>query len=668
MTAPLQLTKASLAWLLLSVFAVVVPHLRHLPPWIMLTVVAVIVWRTQIYRRQWAVPRRWAKLFLVVGCIAGLTFNYPSFLGLEPMVALLIISLTLKLLEMYRHKDATAVVLLCFFTTSAQFLFGQTVLDFMYGLMCYVLLICSILSLNVTPSPVQSNRVLPQAIKLTLQCLPVVVALFVLFPKIGSLWSVPLPQNAARTGVSDTISPGDISRLTKDGGKAFTVSFEKSMPDNKDLYWRGIVLSDFDGKTWSSNRWASGQNTSVVKWNHHSIRSRALHWFDEIQRDSEPIRYEIILEPTQQTWLFALPLARVEMANSGLTREYTAVSQAPVRKRINYQVESVLNYKIDQQELPQWHRQRNLNLPEGFNQQTLSVARQWQADSQSTEQLIGRFLDLITRDYTYTLEPDVLGLHTVDDFLWKTKKGYCEHFASAFVVFMRAAGVPARLVAGYQGGEVIGDFLQVSQADAHAWAEVWIEGQGWQRVDPTAAIAPDRVENGIRSVFDRSVSNPLSFESYRHIYLINNIRLRLDTLNYKWQKFVLNYDNDSQNKLLTYLLGTTDKVKVGLMLGLCIGFILIGLIMIKHAMGGQNRRAHSIEYKAIKPFLIRAEKAGYTILPSETLSAFVSKISKDYPQQRSTLAQFVTVFENCAYQGRSDQLNLLRHLANTIKL
>lgn len=667
MSANLRLTKGTLAWLLLSVFAVVVPHVRHLPIWVMVLVIFVLIWRIQIYRSNWSIPNRWGKLCLVITCIGGLHLNYHSLFSLEPMVALLIVSLTLKLLEMYRVKDATTVILLGFFTTSAQFLFGQTVLDFSYAIICFVLLVSAMAALNVVGQTKLSNSVFPTALRLTVQCIPIMLVLFLLFPRIASLWAVSLPQNTAQTGVSDTMAPGDITRLTKGGGKAFTVTFDGDIPANKELYWRGIVLSDFDGKSWTINKWRQDPLGGIVKWANHSVPSKALDWYYTAQPIGNPLSYEVILEATQQPWLFALPMAEIKLNRAGVTRDFTQITETPISKRICYRVQSSLRYKIDHLELPERYRKRNLHLPEGFNSQTIKVAKNWRKLANNDTEIVNRFLSMIANEYTYTLEPKQLGKNTVDDFLWTTKEGYCEHFASAFVVFMRAAGIPARVVAGYQGGEVIEDFLQVSQTDAHAWAEIWIKNQGWQRIDPTAAIAPERVEDGIRSVFERSVLNPLSMEAYRHIYLINNFRLQLDVLNYKWQKFVLNYNTDSQFNLLERLFGTRSWLISTLVLVVTIAATL-GLIALLTIMLRKNTEKPSPALTVIKPLLKKAERAGHKREKGESLTTFINRLAKIYPDNQNRLNQIALLFEQVTYGKDRTQLNQLKTNIKSCKL
>jgi len=657
MSSALVLPRASLAWLLLSILAVIIPHARHLPPWVLLVMLAVFVWRIQIHRGIWQIPRRWSKLALALIFVVGLKFQYGSLLSLEPMVALLIISLILKLLEMYRSRDAMSVVLLGFFTTATQFLFGQSIFEFIYGFFCFLLLVATLVSLNQGTDTSTSRKTFPLAVKLTLQCIPIMLVFFFLFPRIGSLWTVPLPQNSSTTGVSDTMSPGDISKLTQDGGKAFTVSFDGEIPPNRNLYWRGIVFSDFDGRTWSISRWGTYPASTIVKWRDNPVRSDSLNWYDEAEELSDPITYTIILEPTYQPWLFALPLADVKLRDSGLTRDFTVINQIPIAKRISYRAQSTLKYKIDPVELPNWYRSRNLELPDGYNPTTVATAAEWAGQAQNTQQLIDRFLAMIAKDFTYTLEPPALGRNTVDEFLWQTKKGFCEHFASAFVVFMRAAGVPARVVAGYQGGELIEDFLQVSQADAHAWAEVWIEHQGWVRVDPTAAIAPERIERGIRSVFARSVSNPLSMEAYRHIDLMNRLRLQMDVVSYRWQRWVLNYNSDKQQGLLQRLLGKTNWWNAGMLLITSVAVILASITFMVWVQNRPRRRTK--EMQLFDRFCRQCRKRGLVRQKRESARAFISRVASIYPEKSPQLMRILQLFERSTYQADSDATDLL---------
>ncbi|WP_345426656.1 transglutaminase TgpA family protein [Halioxenophilus aromaticivorans] len=653
----MQLNKTPLAWLLLSVFAVVIPHARHLSVWVILAVCLIITWRVQIFRGRWSIPKRWTKLILVSGSILGLKLLYHSLLGLEPMVALLITSMVLKLLEMYRQKDAMAVVLLCFFTTAAQFLFGQTALDFFYGLFCSLLLLATLVSLNRNGSRQTQNN-LAVGLRLAIQCLPVMLFLFFFFPRIGSLWSVPLPQNTAKTGISNVISPGDISRLAQDGGKAFTATFNNTIPTNEQLYWRGLVMSEFDGRQWSLNRWSSASAGGIVKWQGQSIKGRAMDWYNRAQRESKPIEYQIILEPTQQQWLYALPLADLTLGASGTTRDFTTIYHTPIAKRLVYRVESTLSYKIEPQQLPSWFRQRNLSLPEGYNSKTVAMAQKWRAEGARPGQIIDRFLSMITRDYTYTLEAPLLARDSVDDFLWNTKAGYCEHYASAFVVFMRAAGIPARVVAGYQGGEKIEDFIQVSQADAHAWAEVWLEGEGWKRVDPTAAIAPERVRSGVRAVFDRSVRNPLSMEAYRHIDLLNRLRLQIDVFNYRWQTFVLNYNSDRQLSLVQKIFGAKNLWQMAFMVSSVI--VLCVAIFVLLAYLKQRPNALAPEIKAIRRLEKKIAKLGLVRRPGETVSQFLTRAGHRLPRQAKSLQEILLNFEKVTYQNQPQHLTALK--------
>ncbi|WP_317929013.1 DUF3488 and transglutaminase-like domain-containing protein [Halioxenophilus sp. WMMB6] len=665
MSPALALPRASLAWMLLALVAVIVPHCRHLPIWEIAAIIGILIWRVQLHRGLWYTPGRWIKLLLALISVVGLRWQYGTLLGLEPMVGLLILSKMLKLLEMHRFRDAMTVVLLGFFTTATQFLFSQTIVDFIYSLLCFVLLVATLISLNQG----QNSRpipTLPLAIKLTLQCIPVMVVLFLVFPRLGSLWSVPLPQNAATTGVSGSMSPGDISKLTQDGGRAFTVSFRGAVPSNRDLYWRGIVMSYFDGRTWSPSRWGSYPEGTLVEWVDGSSRQPHQSWRQQGEALSAPIEYEIILEPTHQPWLFALPLAEVDESGTGVTRDFTLVKEGVVSQRLKYEVRSSLNYTLDREELSSWAESSNLQLPVDVNPTTRKTAQEWAQSSVDSEALIQRFLTMVSSDFTYTLEPPPLGVNSVDDFLWRTKQGFCEHYASAFVFFMRAAGVPARVVAGYQGGEWIENFMQVSQSDAHAWAEVWLPEKGWTRVDPTAAVAPERVESGIQAVFARSVSNPLSIEAYRHINLMNRLRLQLDIWNYNWQRWVLNYDQEQQLGLLSSLLGVITWWNAGLLLVGSVALIL-GLVTLYIWLANRPTRLPT-EMRLFVKFCQKCRRQGLVRRQGESARSFIERLQQRYPKQHAALQEILDLFELAAYAEDKAALKLLRRAVTRFAL
>lgn len=649
-----QLPRACLAWMLLALVAVVIPHARHLPVWELVAISGVLFWRIQLHRGFWFLPGRWTKLLLAVLSVIGLRLQYGSLFAMEPMVGLLVISVMLKLLEMYRSRDAIIVVLLGFFIAATQFLFSQTFFDFLYGLLCFVLLVATLVSLAQGEGSRSTSKTLPLAAKLTVQCIPVMVVLFLLFPRFGSLWAVPLPQTSAQTGISDFMSPGDITNLSRNGGRAFTVTFEDQVPPNRDLYWRGLTLSYFDGRAWSPSQWGEYPENTQVHWQDF----KKPEWRDQGVALSDPINYQVILEPTHRPWMFVLPLAEVNQEHTGITREFTLVHKDVVSNRVKYDAKSSLTYTIDQSELTGYSLKRNLRLPDNYNPQTLAIAEQWANTADSDKEVIERFLAMVQQDFVYTLQPPALGKHSVDEFLWQTKTGFCEHFASAFVIFMRAAGIPARVVTGYQGGEWIGNFLQVSQADAHAWAEVWLEGEGWVRVDPTSAVAPNRIESGIREVFSRPVDNLLSMEAYRHIGFLNRIRLQMDVWNYQWQRYVLNYNQEQQSNLITKLLGNINWLNAGLLLVGSVGGVL-GLVALYLWLSNRPIKPAE-EITLFNKFCKRCKANGHQKKTGESARAYIQRLGTIYPSKREHMYRILELFEQVSYLSDSQAVKDLR--------
>ncbi len=651
-----QIPRNCFAWLLLALIAVIIPHSLRLPVWESVALVLVLIWRVQLYRGVWTYPNRLVKTVLTIGSAVGLFLQYGTLYGLDPMVALLMISIMLKALEMNKKRDVIVVIFLGFFTTSTQFLFSQTVFAFLYALLCLALLVAAQISLYQERQLSEMAEAFPMAGKIVLQSIPVMLILFLLFPRVGSLWAVPLPQGDATTGISDSMSPGDFSKLSKNGGKAFTASFDGDVPAHRDLYWRGLVLSHFDGRTWSPNRWGSYPGGELVDWV-DSATSKKVDWRSWAVPVGNPVDYEIILEPTHQPWLFSLPLAELNHDETGITRNYTWIKKGGVSQRFRYRVESDLSYEMARN-LPLWLRQLELQLPDDFNPRTVATARQWAQEESSTEALISRFLNFITREFTYTLEPPLLGEHTVDEFLWQSQRGFCEHFASSFVIFMRAAGVPARVVTGYQGGEKIEDFLQVSQADAHAWAEVWIRDRGWVRVDPTSAVAPSRIESGIRSVFPRSVNNPLSMEAYTHISLLNELRKQIDIWDYNWQRWVLNYDKDNQVGLLEKIFGRVSAWHAGATMVFGVALI-IGLITAYYWWQTRPKPLPP-GLAEFSKFCKKFKNSGVERHTGEGGRDFANRASSKFPQHKEAIEEITRLFERGVYAEDFEALKELK--------
>ena len=636
------LARDKLAWLLAMQALLILPLLINLPFWLWLVWAITALWRTQMFRGRWGAPGSLIKTLLALICAGGLFASYAGKTGTEAMVGLLVCAFSLKLLEVNSARDAQLLVFIGFIITATQFLFSQTPQAALYGIFCVVLLIASWRSLYLT-HPQTTGLRLKRGGAILLHALPIMLVLFVVIPRLGPLWAIP-NQQTAKTGFSDSLSPGDLGNLAQDRSPAFRVEFADQPPPVNQLYWRGLVLDSFDGRRWRMRD----------SW---GITPRAQDNGANIKR--ELIDYSIIVEPHGQPWLFSLmtPQRVTNPSNSiRINADSLLLNRVPVAQRMRYQVTSAL--QIDWQQVPQlnnFQRDAYTRLPLDRNPQTRALADSWRSQNMSDEQIISTALALFNRDFTYTLQPPLLGEDSVDEFLFTSKRGFCEHFASSFSVLLRAASIPARVVVGYQGGRwnPVENYLLVSQSDAHAWAEVWIEGKGWQMIDPTAAVAPNRIEQGMDEALGES-DQELVASRWRSSQLLYNLQLRWDAATYSWQRWVLNYDNEAQEGLLTRLLGGTESWRITLWL---IGLGLAGAaIFVWLLLRNQKTPVLRPEIRAIYQLERKLAHIGYQRKPGETLSDFALRLSYSEPQFKPGLTQITRLFEQVAYQNQTEHL------------
>ncbi len=656
MTPDYQIPRNALIWLMSAHAAVIAPHFQYLSPWLAIIWLSVALSRVQIYRGAWGYPSTLVKAGLVVACLGTLLSTYQKLFALEPMVALLISAFLLKLLEMQRKRDALLLLYLGYFVAATQFLFSQTLWATLYGIFTLVLLTTALLGLQQTTTHRYWKHSLRLGSVLVLQSLPLMLVLMVLMPKVGALWTVPYQRNSAQTGISDSMSPGDFSQLSRSGALAFRATFDGAIPSPSQLYWRGLVFSNFDGRTWTQGRWQSIQDGPVIWW----PGSAKPDWLSGAETNGEPFKYRISLEPTQQPWLFSLALTRSSDNGIGVTRDFRLLNRGPVRKRFNYRVVSYPSYQLEKSGLQAWQRDQETALPVGVNPQSRRQAQRWWFESGSVDGYIERVLQHFHDNFTYTLRPPALGDNSVDQFLWQTQRGFCEHFAGSFVFMMRAAGIPARVVVGYQGGEVnpLENYLMVYQSSAHAWAEVWLKGQGWVRVDPTAAVAPERIERSLDDALDQTERDLLGsrFElfSYRHIAWLNQVRLQLDAYNYQWQNWVLNFDKNSQHSLLTKWLGNLSPMKIALALllgsGLVLSFVALRLLM------SDRTKKQPKEVLLYQRFEKTLALAGLRRERGEGPQAFAERAKKQLPAVSKDIEKITRLFIWVAYGNNAAAL------------
>jgi transglutaminase-like putative cysteine protease len=560
-TSP-AITPIQTGWLLATGVAVIAPLAVHVQPWLTAAAVVALCWRGLLTWQRQPLPSRWLLVLLVFAACAGVLWQFRTLFGQNPGVALLIIFLALKQLETRTVRDGLAIVFLAFFLALAQFFYGQSIPA---AIASAVGMLVTTATLIVLTDPRDAPAIVLRRAGLTLlQAVPLMLLFFVLFPRVqGPLWALPRDAASARTGLSDTMAPGSISQLSQSDAIAFRARFEGEIPPRNRLYWRGPVLGEFDGIAWRP--------------------------LDEKPKENLPypepatggIDYEIIIEPHDKHWLFALELPGATGSSMLASRDYQLLAKDRVSTRLRLSMRAYpdLQAGIDEgEEL----RRRALFLPPGSNPRVRALAAQWRAQAASDEdvlRLAQRFF--LNQRLIYTLMPPLLGEQTADEFLFDTKQGFCEHFSNAFAVAMRAAGIPARVVTGYQGGELnpVDGWLTLRQYDAHAWTEVWLPDRGWLRVDPTAISAPTRIDLNLAAAVPEG--DPLPLLMRVDLTWLRDIRFRWDAVNNAWNQWVLGYNPERQRNLLRRLgMREPDWRSMGATLAALTGIALLLLTLM----------------------------------------------------------------------------------------
>lgn len=550
----------SLLSLLAAILVVTAPHAQRMPLWVSAFTLALIVWRMFAAQRDWTLPSRWLLVTVAVFASASVVLSYGPLLGRDASVALLAVMTALKCLELRTQRDANVVMCLGYFLIITNFLYSQTMPTALFMAIVLLWLTATGIALQDRSHRLSPAQLVRTAALMVLQAVPLMVVLFLLFPRVqGPVFGFPQATSTGVTGLSESMSPGDLANLSLSDEVAFRVDFHTPAPRPAELYWRGPVLWDFDGRTW---RMGGGVAAS----------SRGY------EASGAPVRYAVTLEPHHSRWLFAVDLPAMRPANATLTPDFQLLAARPVRVRERYEMTSYLGYRLGLDERPDV-LQRALRLPRTSNPRARELAQTLRADASGDGEVVARALALFrTQLFFYTLTPPPLGQHPVDEFLLQTRRGFCEHYASSFVFLMRAAGVPARVVTGYQGGEInpLGGYLIVRQAQAHAWAEVWLDGAGWTRVDPTAAVSPARIEVGIAAAVPRSDPLPLGMRG--DFELLTQLRYTLDSITNGWNQWVLGYTPDRQVRLLSRVgVGAPSWKSLTAMLVVAAGVVLVAL-------------------------------------------------------------------------------------------
>lgn len=523
---------------------VIAPQVAHLPWWTSTLAAAVLLWRGILSWRGQPLPHRWLLLGVLALAVGATLATYRTILGRDAGVVLIVLLLALKTLEMRARRDALVVFFLGFFTMLSNFFFSQSLLTAVAMLVALLGLLTALVNAHMPVGRPPLWWPLRTAGVMAALGAPIMLALFVFFPRMAPLWGVPSDALSGRSGLSSTMEVGQVAKLALDESVVLRVLFDTpdhAAPPASQLYFRGPVLSDFDGKQW---------------------RASGLRQATSLRVQGAPVRYTVTMEPHQRPWLMAMEVVTEKPVLEGITTFMTAdlqwLASRPITDVVRYSAESYPQFEYGPTQMTSALREMQF-LPPNSNPRTVSLALALRADPAiaqgGTPALIQAVLArLRTGGYTYTLEPGLYGQHSADEFWFDRKEGFCEHIASAFVVLMRAAGVPARIVTGYQGGDrnSVDGYWTVRQSDAHAWAEVWIQGRGWVRVDPTGSVAPGRVGQFQRLLAPRGIVGE-AVSSMMSPDMVQRLRAMWEATNNSWNQWVLNYTQSRQLDLLKAL-------------------------------------------------------------------------------------------------------------------
>ena len=637
-----------IGWLLLALIMVTAPHVERIPWWITLLATMLLAWRLYITLHGLQLPRKWLLLLVAAGGLGGIYISYGRILGRDAGVALLVIMLALKLLEMATLRDAMILIFICYFLVITNFLYSQSIPTALYMLCAVWIITATMIGFQYRGRQPGYRYQLRSAGTLLAQAAPLMLVLFVLFPRVqGPMWSLPQDAYAGVTGLSDEMSPGSVSRLLISDAIAFRVSFDSQMPPASRLYWRGPVLWDFDGYTWTAPR-----------VNYMARR--------EYQALGDPVNYTVTVEPHSRRWLFALDLPSRVPPLSTMSNDFQLFYQNAVNHRVRYDMSSHLDYR-DNAELGRRELRRTLALPANSNPRSRELAGQMRKAAADERAYIAAVLGMFrNQNFYYTTTPPLLPRENpVDDFLFSTRAGFCEHYASSFAVLMRAAGIPARIVTGYQGGELntIGNYLTVRQADAHAWVEVWLQDDGWVRIDPTAAVSPARVEAGLAAAVPRAEALPFLLRA--GYPWLRRARMTWDSVANSWNQAVLGYTQDRQRQLMRRV-GVDDatwRSLATLMLAATGAITLLLAVLLLNRLRAARPDPVSAAYSR---FCERLARRGVARHPSEGPDAFRKRAAAARPDLARSIGSISALYIRLRYgeaARTSDAMQLQREVA-----
>ena len=541
-----------------------------MPLWMLfccLVIGAVTLARVQGYVKM---PSKWVAVASVFIGWGLLWREYGGPMVVEFWVGLLLFLYAAKLLELDSKRDVSQIMLLSFFVAMTHFLFDESLLQTIVTFSGLVMVMATLIAVHSSSTQAPGRQPVKLASIAFLQALPLLVILFVFFPRLSPFWTIPLEKGTAVSGLSDRLMLGDIHSLVQSDALAFRVNFTAAPPASRDLYWRALVLSEV-----SEDGWVVGSPPRPMP-------------STTVRTQSKVIDYELLSQPMRVPVIPSLDrVLSVEGASASLDPLGFVRTASVLQTVSQYQMRSSLN-AVYGAELSKAERAAYLALPQRTNPLAQAYGASLADGHRAPDAVIQTVLAWYFDDFTYTLSPGASEGDSIDHFLFEARRGFCEHFAASFTWVMRAAGIPARVVLGYQGGAYnpSGNYIEVRQFDAHAWSEVWVQGEGWRRVDPTAFVAPERIEAGM-SASAAGMDGLMTGEAWDYFQMrslgwLFDLQLQVQALSHLWDRVVVNYDEAQQLRWLSMIwpgLELEDLAPLALaafLLGL--GVITVGLV------------------------------------------------------------------------------------------
>lgn len=608
------LSTREVVWVTTALLLALLPHMERFPLMLSLAFVGCALWRVLGAMQRLPLPDRehvvlWVgKQFVAVLAFISIYIAYHGQLGREAGVELLAALLGLKLLEMRGERDYYVVTFLCYFLVVTNFFYSQTIATALYMLFVVVAATTVLIQFNTPHEYRHPLGMFKHAGAMTVQAMPLMLIAFVLFPRLpGPLWGLPQDAFDAVSGLSEDMAVGQIARLGLSDEIAFRVEFHGDEPRAENLYWRGPVLWNTNGRRWTAGDAGNGPPAPV-------------------ETLGQNYRYTLTLEPHRDRWLMGLEMVTSAGYEARRTSDYRLLANRPVRRRIRYDLNSTVDYRISA--ITATERRAALRLPRGWHPRARELAGDWAARARTPQEVVNAALTMFREnEFYYSLTPPLLPDDSVDEFLFDTQEGFCEHFAASFVVLMRAAGIPARVVTGYQGGEynTVGDYMVVRQRDAHAWAEVYFDDRGWVRVDPTAAVAPERVSLGIGDLLPRRTTlSPFARSAVASAFW-ERVRDSWDAVTYSWNQWVLGYTPQRQRRLLDEL-GFEDwdygNLVITLTLVLAVVTVTLAVLLLR-----AEQVAADPALRAYLRFCGKLDRVGLDRRSSEAPLAFARRVT-----------------------------------------